>query len=62
MKQHIMVKPDQIEVSNSIKDAAKIQGLYFLEKHHLEPTKKNINKYTNHFLKQKRSVEKSASC
>lgn len=59
MKQHIMVKPDQIEVSNSIKDAAKIQGLYFLEKHHLEPTKKNINKYTNHFLKQKKDQLKN---
>ncbi len=53
MKQHIMVKPDQFEVSNTIKDSAKIQALYFLEKHNLEPTKKIINKYTNNFLKQK---------
>lgn len=53
MKQHIMVKPDQFEVSDSIKDAAKIQALYFLEKNNLEPTKKNINKYTKNILKHK---------
>lgn len=56
MKQHVIVKPDLFEVSKTNMDAAKVQALYFLEKRGLEPTKKNLKKYTDNLLKER--VEK----
>ncbi|MVC39990.1 hypothetical protein D6V26_20585, partial [Vibrio cholerae] len=56
MKQHVMVKPDLFEVSKTNRDAAKVQALYFLDKHGLEPTKKNLKNYTDNLFKQR--VEK----